>query len=281
MSKILSFDKIHGLGNDFLVIQADHLTDLSVAQAIGLCDRHFGVGGDGVLLVLPPRTPDSRATMHVINADGSQPEMCGNGLRCVVLYLCRQAGEFEGEFIVDTGAGPLLCKLEKLPTEGANNSTLSPSGPVEALIGTEIGTGTILESRVTEFQGNDLEFQRVSTGNPHAICFRDSMTDADLDRLGPALSASIEGGSNIEIATLRTRVNIDLSVWERGVGRTLACGTGAAATAIAAVESGRSPAGQPITLNLPGGPLQVTVSADLTAYLQGPARWVFAGKTEI
>lgn len=263
----LRFEKFHGIGNDFLVVEVDEPGAISIERAQRLCDRHFGVGGDGVLLVSPPKSAGARATMSVINADGSTPEMCGNGLRCVALYLARKHSEKSAEFVVDTGAGPLLCSVQDLPAG--------------ALIGTQIGKGSAIGPLFVEYAEQQFHFDRLATGNPHAVCFRAPISSELLDELGPHVSAQIPGGANIEIATLSSPTEINLSVWERGVGRTLACGTGAAATAIEAVRQGKSPFGTPITVVLPGGPLEITVSEDFSAYLKGPAEWVYSGTTEL
>lgn len=266
MSAQISFEKYHGLGNDFIVIDVSAPGQISVEKAVQMCDRHFGIGADGVLLVGPPKSEGASASMQVINADGSRPEMCGNGLRCVVLHLCRGANTEVTNFVVDTDAGALRCDF-------------SPEGE-EALIGTEIGKGSFVGKLSVDVEGQNLDFDRVLTGNPHAICFSEPLSNDQLDKLGPAVSAQIQGGANVEIATVRSPTAIDVTVWERGVGRTLACGTGAAATAIAAVRSGRSPAGQAIQVSLPGGTLAITVSSDYSAYLRGPARWVYSGSTD-
>ena len=263
----LSFDKYHGIGNDFLVIEVEDPNSLSVDRARRLCDRHFGVGGDGVLIVSPGTSPKARATMSVINSDGSRPEMCGNGLRCVALHLARRDQERNTEFVVDTGAGPLLCAVD----DGADG----------AVVGTQIGKGTPLGEVQSQIGGEAWPFFRLATGNPHAICFHDPIDAEELDVVGPEVSGLIAGGANVEIATLRSATEIDVAVWERGVGRTLACGTGAAATAIEAVRQGKCPPNTPIRVHLPGGPLEITVSEELEAYLRGPAEWVYAGSTAL
>jgi diaminopimelate epimerase len=260
----IAFEKYHGIGNDFLIVPADSETYVSVERAMELCDRHYGVGGDGVLLVLPPVTSGARARMKVINADGSEPEMCGNGLRCVALHLSRMTGQTSESFHVDTDAGPLRCDVERQGDEGR--------------VGTEIGKGAHLGNLSHELQGEAYEFQRISTGNPHAICFRAPISSETLDLLGPSVSALIKGGANVEIASIESPTRIRVDVWERGVGRTLACGTGAAATVIAAVLTGRSPTGQAVRVQLPGGPLDITIDAHASAYLKGPAEWVYSGR---
>lgn len=262
----LAFDKYHGIGNDFLVVELDRPEDLSVERAVKLCDRHFGVGADGVL-ILSPAEGEARARMTVINADGSTPEMCGNGLRCVVLHLARKSDLRQGELLLQTGAGPLHCAVDR---DGES-----------ALVTTEIGVGTFVGKLVHPIDGQDCTFFLITTGNPHAICFRDALSDALLDRVGPEISGRIEGGVNVEIATQSDAATLHLQVWERGVGRTLACGTGAAATVIAAAKQGRCPRGEPITVHLPGGPLEITVDGRDSATLRGAAEWVYSGSTRL
>lgn len=262
---MLRFEKYHGIGNDFLVIDVESPEALSVERAMQLCDRHFGLGADGVLLVSEASTDGARARMTVINADGSRPEMCGNGLRCVALHLARQDGQGETAFVVDTDAGPLRCDVVR---DGDR-----------ATIGTQIGKGTSVGSLELDHPGGPYLFHRIETGNPHAICFRTPIENSHLDQLGPKVSGSIPGGANVEIATVKSPREIDVTVWERGVGRTLACGTGAAATVISATLNGISPLGWPVRVNLPGGPLEITVSEDQTAYLKGPAEWVYSATT--
>jgi diaminopimelate epimerase len=258
------FDKYHGIGNDFLVVETEDARHVSVERAMELCDRHYGVGGDGVLLVLPPTTASAKARMRVINADGSEPEMCGNGLRCVALHLSRKEGTQTSSFVVDTGAGALRCDVER---EGDR-----------AMVGTEIGRGTPLGTLHHDLLRENFEFSRIQTGNPHAICFREPISSETLDLLGPSVSARIDGGANVEVATVLSPTDIRVDVWERGVGRTLACGTGAAATVIASVLAQKSPYNQPVRVKLPGGDLHITVDENLKAYLRGPAEWIYSGK---
>lgn len=262
----LSFEKYHGLGNDFLVVRASSPEALTPAQAVALCDRHFGVGGDGVLLV-SPGDGDARARMTVLNSDGSRPEMCGNGLRCVALYLAREASEDAASFVVATDAGPRRCDVRRSGAAG--------------VVRTAMGRATLEAPIAEDVDGAPAEFARVSMGNPHAICFRPKIDASALDRVGAHLSSRIEGGSNVEVATIVAPTEITVDVWERGVGRTLACGTGAAATAVAAVVRGASPAETPLTVRLPGGPLEITVSRDLDVELEGPAAWVYSGTVEL
>ena len=253
----LRFEKYEGLGNDFVLVELQDETALGPEAARALCDRHYGIGADGVLLVLPA-SKGAAGRMLVLNADGSRPEMCGNGLRCVALHLHRRgAGE---AFVVETDAGPRQCRML-----GSN---------VE--IG--LGRGTRLPQHVADFDGARVPFDRISMGNPHAVTFDAPVPDAAIDRFGQDVSRSIEGGSNVEFATTIARGDFQVVVWERGVGRTLACGTGAGATAVSAVLEGRADHGVPLRVGLPGGALELVVSRELEVLLRGPARHVFSGE---
>ncbi len=267
-SKELRFAKYEGLGNDFLIVDATDDSLLDASQVAALCDRHFGVGGDGVLLVTPPSSLGARATMVVLNADGSRPEMCGNGLRCVALHLASQDRARGVSFIVDTDAGPRLVAVER------THCTASVS------VG--MGRGLPEGELVHAFHGKELNFSKVSMGNPHAINFDAGLDEADLDQLGPALSARFERGTNVELVTIRDGRTLEVVVWERGVGRTLACGTGACAVVVAAARQGRVPFDAEIEVHLPGGPLHISVAREtLDVTMRGPAKQVFSGEVRV
>jgi diaminopimelate epimerase len=261
----LGFEKYEGLGNDFLIVDAGSNSLIETDQVKRLCDRHFGVGGDGVLIVSHGDSPGARARMVVLNADGSRPEGCGNGLRCVALHLARSDALASTEYVIDTDAGPRVAHVER-------------NGD-EALITVGMGRGVVGGEHVAQFRGKDLHFQLISMGNPHAILFDGDYDEAALDQLGPLVSGSLPGGSNVELVTAKSERKFDLIVWERGVGRTLACGTGAAATGVAASITGRAPFGEPLEIGLPGGPLEATVDrGSLEVTIRGPARYVFSGE---
>jgi len=259
----LRFSKYQGLGNDFIVVEVAGPGALGVERAKHLCDRHFGVGADGVLLV-SPGSEGSRARMSVINADGSRPEMCGNGLRCVALHLAIRENEGSSSFTVQTDAGVLGCEVSR---EGD-----------QAQVRTELGVAKLLAPLSFDNRGETLVFQRVSTGNPHAILFDKSFELAAIDELAPRVSAVIDGGANIEFVLERGPGWFDVVVWERGVGRTLACGTGAVATAAAAVSLGRAEPGGPIAVDLPGGRLAIEIGRTWETQLKGPAVRVYDGE---
>src|SRR5450432_4211870 len=261
----LRFMKYEGLGNDFLVVDAADDSVLDAKRVARLCDRHFGVGGDGVLLVTPPTSLGARATMVVLNADGSRPEMCGNGLRCVALHLAAQDRVRGVSFIVDTDAGPRLVAVER--------------NDREAWVSVSMGRATPEADLAHAFRGSNFTFSRESMGNPHAISFDTGLDEAALDELGPAVSAVFEHGTNVELVTTRDERTLTVIVWERGVGRTLACGTGACAVVVAAARQGRVPFDAEIEVRLPGGPLHIAVAREtLEVTMRGTSKQVFSGE---
>jgi diaminopimelate epimerase len=261
----LRFEKYEGIGNDFLVVDTESDSQLSPEQARKLCDRHYGVGGDGVLLSAPPITPGAHGRMVVLNSDGTRPEGCGNGLRCVALALARRSGQARAELLIDTDAGPRTALVEArgdVADVTVSMGQATREGEVRAL-----------------HRGEELTFQRISMGNPHAIVFDVACSEDELHELGPRLSRSLAGGTNVEFVRASGPTAFEVLVWERGVGRTLACGTGAAAVAALACLAGRAPYDTPLTLRLPGGLLELSVRREnLAVSLRGPARFVFSGE---
>jgi diaminopimelate epimerase len=260
----LRFSKYHGLGNDFVLVEGP-LMDPDRARRI--CDRHRGVGADGVVTILPARTPGAAATMHIYNPDGSVAEMCGNAIRCLAVHLASTRGA-PAELVIDSGAGPKRCTLHR-----------AASGAVEA-VAVEMGPARVEGEQDFEVAGERLHAVRVNLGNPHAVLF-EAPTRERAAAVGPRIEASVTGGVNVGFARPGP-TGIDLVVWERGAGLTDACGTGACAAAVAAVRGGAAAAGVPIEVRLPGGALTITVAAGLTGVtMRGPATHVFDGTTEL
>jgi diaminopimelate epimerase len=261
----LHFFKYEGAGNDFVVLDSQEAGD-DGALATRLCDRHFGVGADGVLLVLPPRDTRAVARMKVVNADGSVPEMCGNGLRCVALHLARVRGlgaEYASStFDIDTDAGVLSCLVERERDA--------------AMVTVDMGEVRMLGDRTLSLSGEEVTLSIADAGNPHAVLFG-QFDRKQIREWGTALERHVmfPAGTNVEFATVRDD-HIDLVVWERGVGLTLACGTGACATARAAWAKGLVPPGR-TAVRLPGGELQVSPGAGQRITMKGPARFVYEG----
>jgi diaminopimelate epimerase len=283
----MRFAKYHGLGNDFLVVDLRELKSDEAAAAQepdvvkALCDRQFGVGGDGVLAILPGG-PGADARMRVLNSDGSEAEMCGNGLRCVAKELYDRGGLHKDSLAIDTGAGRLICAIED--REGKAAQVTVSMGAPRLLRGEIPMTGPANERCIDHplrIELVDLHITAVSMGNPHAVAF----VSADQRRLAETIGPKIEHHAwfprrtNAEFARMISPTEIDLVVWERGCGITLACGTGACATVTAAVITGRSEAGKDVLVHLPGGDLTIKVLPDMSNVLmRGPALHVFDGE---
>lgn len=257
------FEKWEGLGNDFVLVDAGALErPLDDRDVRAICDRRRGVGADGVLLV--DRVAGLAGSMVVRNADGSRPEMCGNGLRCVAGYLLAAAGG--ASMVVRTDAGDLGCLVD---------------APLEGNVVVEVGMGSarFLDDLVVPLPTGEGErrFEQVSMGNPHAISFEPVSADL-IDRLAPIVEKRPPGGTNVEFVRDDGQV-LHVRVWERGVGYTEACGTGACAVAAAACRRGLRRFGEETVVRLPGGDLTVRVDREtLAVSMRGPARRSFRGE---
>lgn len=265
MSERIAFEKWEGLGNDFVIIELPQgVTEpFNADRTRALCDRHRGIGADGILFI-DRSGPHPR--MIVSNADGSRPEMCGNGLRCVAAFLALHAHQHDVTLTVATDAGEKRCVVEKRSDHSA--------------VTVEMGVARATPSLTVDIAGKPHPFVTIDIGNPHAITFDPSYSQSDIDALAPTIATSVAGGINVEFCRIieGARPRIDVTVWERGVGRTLACGTGACAVAAAACDAKRVPFEHPIDVALPGGILEITVANNHSVRMQGPARRVFRGE---
>ncbi len=289
----MRFRKYHGLGNDFVVVdvRSEALTPSpeDPAAARALCDRHFGVGGDGVLAILPPRSEGADARMRVLNADGSEAEMCGNGLRCVVKYLHDYDESMRRDTLtIDTGAGPLVCHTHG---KGGVTETVTVNMGRPRLARRDVPMAGPANERALEVAleagGRSMLITGVSMGNPHGVVFVDE-TGASLRALAESVGPSVEthalfpAKANIEFCRLVSSTEIEMVVWERGVGITLACGTGACAAVTAACLTGRCNPGEEVTVHLLGGDLAITVAEDYSAaFMRGSATEVFTADIDL
>jgi diaminopimelate epimerase len=258
----LRFWKVHGLGNDFVVVDGPSL--MAPDRAVRLCDRRRGIGADGVLTVLPAREGGA-AYMHIYNPDGSVAAMCGNGIRCVARHLAETRG-LGGEIVIETDSGPRRCTVHRGPA-GVD------------LVTVDMGRARVEGRQEFEVGAELVRALRVSMGNPHAVIL-DGPEPRRASTLGPAIEARVPGGVNVGFGRAAGR-SIDLVVWERGAGLTEACGTGACAAAVAALHEGRLTGSGPVMVRLPGGELEISVDADLSVSMKGPAERVFEGETEL
>jgi diaminopimelate epimerase len=290
----VAFAKYQGLGNDFVIVDLRRgepsPTPNDAALAERLCDRHFGIGGDGVLPILPARVPGADARMRVLNADGSEAEMCGNGIRVVAKHLHDRDPACKKPVLhIETGAGVLACTVHT-GADGLVESVSVEMGRPRLTRGEIPMTGAPAErclEQPLDVSGDKLVVTAVSMGNPHAITFvheSGAALRALAERVGPAVErhAAFPNRTNAEFARVHAPDDIELVVWERGCGITLACGTGACATAVAACLTGRSQPGREIGVRLLGGRLGITVAPDYSGVtMRGPARLVFEGAVDL
>mgnify|MGYP005845340745 CR=1 FL=1 len=280
----IAFQKYHGLGNDFVLIDNRHQMEpvLTPEQAVQWCDRNFGIGADGVIFALPGQD-GTDYTMRIFNSDGSEPEMCGNGIRCLAQFIAA----------LETADGspatpPKAYTIHTLA--GVITPTLQLDGQITVDMGEPIlRAGQIpttlaeAESKVVNASlavaGQTWVVTCVSMGNPHCITFVEDADAIDLATLGPQFEhhAAFPQRINTEFIEVKGRDRLKMRVWERGAGATLACGTGACASLVAGVLTDHCD--RAATVELPGGPLHIEWSlADNRVYMTGPAMLVFSGE---
>jgi len=276
--KELEFVKAQGIGNDFILIDClrDNLGDTNLAAlAVRLCDRNFGIGGDGLILILPSERADCR--MRVINSDGSEAEMCGNGIRCLAKYLFDRG--LAGESVaVETLAGVKTVAVVARDGQGVRFTVDMGVPRLEAEEIPVSGFEGKVISRPLDVDGRRFNITCVSMGNPHCVIFADSRERSTLENLGPKIEnhPAFPNKTNVEFVRLINDHELQVNVWERGAGITLACGTGACASVVAGVLNGK--VGRKATVHLPGGDLLIDWHEDGSVYMTGPAEEVFTGR---
>ncbi len=277
----VAFAKMHGLGNDFVVIDdpAEQL-DLTEDAVRWICDRRFGIGGDGLILVRPATTDAADYYMLFFNADGSKAEMCGNGIRCMTKYLvdARILSEDADSVRIQTLGGIKPITFTRDDQALMHMATVDMGEPIldPPAIPTTFPGSQVFECPLETPLGT-YHVTALSMGNPHAVIFVENVGEAPVDTVGPAIETheAFPNKTNVEFAEYVGDELIRLRVWERGVGETLACGTGACATLVAA--SLACLVGRTATLELPGGELHVRWDEDGHVYMTGPATTVFQG----
>lgn len=274
----MRFTKMQGAGNDYVYVDcfAEPMPQRPDELARKVADRHFGIGGDGLILICPSHEADAR--MRMFNADGSESEMCGNGIRCVAKYvydhgLCRKE-----TLRIETGRGVLTLDLE-LADDHVHRVRVNMGEPIlqPDLIPTTLSGDPVVDAPI-EVGGRRFRVTCVSMGNPHCITFVDELTDDWVLSVGPKVETDghFPKRVNAEFVEVLTPTEIRMRVWERGSGETLACGTGACAVCVAGVLSGRTQ--RKILAHLPGGDLELHWAEDGHVYLTGPAVEVFHGQ---
>lgn len=277
----LNFSKMQGCGNDYIYFdcfnqEIKNPTDLSIK----LSNRHFGIGGDGIILICPSQVADAK--MRIFNSDGSEAKMCGNGIRCVGKYLYDNKLVKGGFIKVETLSG--IKTLQMLKNEN-NIATLKVNMGKAELNPKKIPVKIDKEKVINEsvLLGNKYyNINCVSIGNPHCIVFCDDLENLDIGNEGPLFENShlFPDGINTEFIKLIGKNTIEMRVWERGSGETMACGTGACAAAITIVENGYCEKGEDIKVNLKGGNLLINYT-DESVYMTGNAEKIYKGVVEI
>ena len=259
------FTKMQGLGNDYLYVYGsvpDNIKDISTS----LSDRHFGAGADGMIFISPSAVADF--SMRIFNADGSEAQMCGNGIRCV------------GKYVYDKGyTDKTRLKIETL--SGIRSLKLNVLGGSVKTVTVDMGQAEAGNAKTALIDGQSVTYTPVNVGNPHAVIFVNDTQSAPVNTIGQKFQnhKDFPGGVNVEFAQITDENNIRMRVYERGSGITMACGTGACATVAAAVKQGLVKANSPVCVMLDGGNLEITVSDQNTVTMTGPAKTVYEGET--
>lgn len=275
------FWKMHGIGNDYIYFDCfDWFPSDPSAVAVTLSDRHFSVGGDGVVYICRSEKADGR--MRMFNADGSEGKMCGNAIRCIGKFLYEVKGIRKDVLTVETESG--VKTLALTAEDGIVQSVRVDMGAAE-LRPAQIPAAFAGERAVDvplDVSGTQYRVTCVSMGNPHCVTFVDDPYALDLEKLGPQFEhhAVFPARVNTEFVRVDGRNELTMRVWERGSGETWACGTGACAAAVAGVLNGFCGQGEEITVHLRGGDLAVCVTAD-AVFMTGPAAFAFEGEADI
>ena len=257
------FVKSHGLGNDYIVIDPANIPFTLTRDAVRLiCDRHFGVGSDGILLVQPAREADFG--VRIFNPDGSDAEKSGNGIRIFAKYLREHGYAKDDRFAIDTEGGRVCVECT------------TRDGRV-AEVTADMGNVSFDDIETIDVGGRPLAVTSLSIGNPHCVVLVDDITAADVKRLGPKIEEhrAFPAKTNVQFAEVLSRAHIAIEIWERGAGYTLASGTSACAVAAACHRKGLTD--RQVTVTMPGGDLEITVGDGYAMRLRGPVEEVMSG----
>lgn len=278
----MKFTKMQGIGNDYIYVNCfeEKVDDPERVSQI-VSDRHFGIGGDGLVLIMPSEKADFR--MRMFNADGSEGNMCGNATRCIGKFVYDNGLTDKTEITLETKSG--IKYLTLYPENGKVKTVLVNMGKA-VLTPADIPMKAESESFINkpiEVLGSEVYITAVSMGNPHAVTYVEDVVSLDLEKIGPAFENHpiFPERVNTEFIKVLDSHTIQMRVWERGSGETWACGTGACAAAVASVKNGYFKNGEEITVKLRGGDLFITYSTDGTVLMRGAAETVFTGEIDI
>ncbi len=274
----MKFTKMHGIGNDYVYVNCfEEAVENPGALSEVISDRHFGIGSDGLILIKPSDKADF--FMEMYNADGSQGKMCGNGIRCVGKYVYDNGLTDKTDITVDTLSGIKYLRLNV--TDGKVGSVrVNMGSPIlkSELIPVKLD-GDMVVDRPVDIDGTEYRITCVSVGNPHCITYMDSVDKLAIETIGPKFenNSIFPDRVNTEFVRVIDRDNLQMRVWERGSGETLACGTGACATAVASILN--NVCNESVTIHLIGGDLRITWDRkDNLIYMEGPAETVYTGE---
>ena len=278
----IDFVKMHGLGNDFILIDclSKQLGDSSFLSCLAkrLCNRNFGIGADGLMLILPSSKADLR--MRIFNYDGSEAQMCGNGIRCFAKYAYENKLISKTKFTVETLAGIIIPELTITNNKilGVKVNMGSPKLRRREIPMNGKDTSTVVNETLKINPEQTFKITCVSMGNPHCITFVNDVQSIPVDEIGPKIENHplFPEKTNVEFIQVLNKQEINFRVWERGVGETLACGTGACAALVAAVLNKKTD--REAIIHLPGGDLDIQWADDGHVYMTGPAELVFRGE---
>ncbi len=275
----MKFTKMHGAGNDYVYVNGfEETIDDPEALAVRVSDRHFGIGSDGLILILPSERADVR--MRIFNADGSEAEMCGNGVRCVAKFAYEHGLARKKRLVVETGAG--LLPVELFPDAAGRVERVRVGMGKPRLARGEIPMAGPAGARAVdiplEVAGRSLRATCVSMGNPHCVIYVDDVDSFPVAEVGPRIERHplFPQRTNVEFVQVLSPGEVRQRTWERGAGETLACGTGASAVTVAGVLTGRS--GRRIVNHLAGGDLELEWLENGPVLMTGPATEVFSGE---
>ncbi|HRY13780.1 MAG TPA: diaminopimelate epimerase [Syntrophomonadaceae bacterium] len=273
----MEFTKMHGLGNDFVFVEVANWIDADRLQPYAemICDRHFGVGADGLAAI--GRDTEMDIFMRIFNPDGSEPEMCGNAIRCAAKYAYEHGWVDKAEVSVRTLAGPRFPVVHICEGRVAKVTVDMGEPIMERELIPMRGTGSTVGVKA-EVGGEEFEITAISMGNPHAVIFVEDIDQIPIDVWGPQLEVHslFPAKTNVEFVQVLSSRELIMRVWERGAGITMACGTGACATLVASVLNGLTD--RAVTIHLPGGDLHIEWNpGNNHVYMTGPASQVFSG----
>lgn len=277
----LNFTKMHGCGNDYIYFDCfENMIDDPGSLSVKLSHRHYSIGGDGIVLICPSDRADAK--MRMFNIDGSEGKMCGNAIRCVGKYLHDVRGVNKNTLTIETLSG---IKTLELTVENGSVVYVSVDMGAPVLEGRLIPTtfsGETVIAQPLKVDGKDYSVTCVSMGNPHCVVFTDDVKNLPLEKIGPQFETNpaFPERVNTEFIRVLDKKNLEMRVWERGSGETLACGTGACASVVAAVLNGYCDKGSEVCVKLIGGELLITYYDD-KVIMKGSAEIAFTGTVEV